>query len=277
MRLGGPVFEKTTDPQAWAAAVKALGYRAAYCPLDADADDATVAAYAAAAAEADVVIAEVGAWSNSIASDEAVRRQSLDKCIRQLGLAERIGARCCVNIAGSRGPVWHGPHGDDVTDATFDLIVRTVREIVDAVQPTRTYYTLEMMQWVLPDSADSYLELIEAVDRERFGVHLDPVNLVNCPRRYFDTTSLLTDTIRALGPHVRSCHAKDVLLGDGAIVHLDEIRPGLGKLDYATYLRELDKLDPDTPLMMEHLPDAEQYAAAAQYIRSVADAEGVAL
>ena len=277
MRLGGPVFEKTSDPQAWAAAVKALGYRAAYCPADADADDATVAAYAAAAAEADVVIAEVGAWSNSIASDEAARRQSLDKCIRQLGLAERIGARCCVNIAGSRGPVWHGPHADDVTKATFDLIVRTVREIVDAVQPTRTYYTLEMMQWVLPDSAESYLELIEAVDRERFGVHLDPVNLVNCPRRYFDTTSLLTDTIRALGPHVRSCHAKDVLLGGSAIVHLDEIRPGLGKLDYATYLRELDKLDPDTPLMMEHLPDAEQYAAAAQYIRSVADAEGVAL
>jgi sugar phosphate isomerase/epimerase len=277
MRLGGPVFEKTDDPQAWAAAVKALGYRAAYCPVEADADDATVAAYARAAATADVVIAEVGAWSNSIASDEADRRASLDRCIRQLGLAERIGARCCVNIAGSRGPVWHGPHSDDVADATFDLIVETVREIIDAVRPSRTYYTLEMMQWTLPDSAESYLALIDAVDRERFGVHLDPVNLVNCPRRYFDTTSLLTDTIRALGPHVRSCHAKDVILGESAIVHLDEIRPGLGKLDYATYLRELDRLDANTPLMMEHLPDADEYAAAAQYIRAVAAEEAVEL
>ena len=59
-------------------------------------------------------------------------------------------------------------------------------------------------------------------------------------------------------------------------MHLDEVRPGLGSLDYRTFLRELDKLDPDTPLLLEHLPAEEEYALAARYVRSVAQEIGIA-
>jgi len=106
MRLGGPVFAKCGSPDEWIAAVRAAGYRAAYCPVQPDADDATVQAYARAAHAADVVIAEVGAWSNPLDPDEANRRAALEKNIKCLALAERIGACCCVNITGSRGKKW---------------------------------------------------------------------------------------------------------------------------------------------------------------------------
>ena len=47
-----------------------------------------------------------------------------------------------------------------------------------------------------------------------------------------------------LGPHIRSCHAKDITLReDNYIPQLDELRPGLGSLDYSVYLRELSKLE----------------------------------
>jgi len=39
-------------------------------------------------------------------------------------------------------------------------------------------------------------------------------------------------------------------------------------------LKELSRL-PNTPLMMEHLPNAEQYQLAAEHIRSVAKAIGL--
>jgi hypothetical protein len=56
MRLGGPVFgDFARDPDAWIAALRAEGYRAAYCPLDENADDATVRAFADAATRADIV------------------------------------------------------------------------------------------------------------------------------------------------------------------------------------------------------------------------------
>jgi sugar phosphate isomerase/epimerase len=277
MRLGGPIFMSHHDPPGWAQAVRSLGYRAAYCPVDARADEPTVSAYVQAAQEAGLVIAEVGAWSNSISPDDEIRRKSVAYCQEQLALAERVGARCCVNIAGARGEQWDGPYVANLTEDTFALIVDTVRQIIDAVRPTRTYYTLETMPWVYPDSVESYLRLIQAIDRPRFAVHLDPANLVCSPQRYFANGALIRECCQKLGPHIRSCHGKDIAIAGQMTTHLSEVRPGLGGLDYATFLRELDKLEPDVPLMLEHLPNAEEYALAANYVRTVAGSVGVKL
>lgn len=277
MRLGGPVYGDTSTPEAWVEAVRRHGYRAAYCPLKNTADDDTVRAYARAAAEAGIVIAEVGAWSNPLAPDEETRRKAVEFCRAQLHLADRIGARCCVNIAGSRGAKWDGPSPLDLTPETFEMIVETTRSILDAVQPTRTWYCLEMMPWMYPDSPESYLELIRAIDRPRCAAHMDPVNLVNSPARYFQNGALIRECFEKLGPLIKSCHAKDILLAERLTVHLDEVRPGTGGLDYRTFLREVDRLDPDTPLMLEHLPSAEEYELAAAHVRSVAGEIGVEL
>jgi len=277
MRLGGPTHDDHGgDPGAWIVELKRLGYSAAYCPVQADADDATVAKFTTAAAEAEVVIAEVGAWSNPLSADDAERKTATAFCQGQLALAERIGARCCVNIAGSRGAKWDGPCPADLSGETFEMIVASVREIIDAVKPTRTFYTLETMPWMVPDSAETYLKLIAAIDREGFAVHLDPVNLINCPRRYFDTAAVLRDCFAKLGPRVRSCHAKDIRLGEDLTVHLSEVPPGDGGLDYGVFLAELDRLDADVPLMLEHM-QPEQYAPAAEHVRAVARQIGVTI
>lgn len=276
MRFGGPVFGKHKDPESWIREVRDLGYSAAYCPVGPGADDATVAAYAKAAAEADVVIAEVGAWSNPLSPDAAKAKQGRDKCIASLALGERIGARCCVNIAGSVGQSWHGPDAGDLTEQTFERIVAFVREIIDAVKPARTAYCLETMPWAFPHSTETYARLIEAIDRKAFGVHFDPVNMVNSPLVYYRTGEMIREFVARLGGHIRSCHAKDITLSTKLTVHLDETRPGQGNLDYRAFLTELDGLkDADCPLMMEHLSGAEEYATAAAHIRSVAAKAGV--
>jgi sugar phosphate isomerase/epimerase len=271
------VFESGDDPDRYLAAARAEGYRAVFCPLGPAASDDAARRFRSAADRADLVIAETGAWSNPLSPDETIRREALAKCQAMLDLAERVGARCCVNIAGSRGAKWDGPDRADLTDDTFDRIVLSVRAIIDAVKPQRTFYTLEPMPWMFPDSADSYLRLIRAIDRPRFAVHFDPVNIVSSPQRYFATGDLIRDFVARLGPHIRSCHAKDIILRDHLTVHLDECRPGTGALDYRTLLRELDRLDPELPLMLEHLPDAAEYRLAAGHIRAEAAAAGVTL
>lgn len=270
MRLGGPLFEKFADPSQWIGALRRQDYGAAFCPVGTDADDATVRGYRHAAEKAGVVIAEVGAWSNPLSRDQATRNKALDGCKKGLDLAERIGARCCVNIAGSRGEKWDGPHADDLTDETFDLIVECVRDIIDSVKPRETYYTLETMPWMYPDSPECYARLLKAIDRKAFAVHLDPVNLICSPQRYFSNGAVIRECFKKFGRHIRSCHAKDIRLQDKLTTHLDEVRPGLGRLDYPVFLKELNQLAPDIPLMMEHLPNAEEYALAAKHIRSVA-------
>lgn len=276
MRLGGHIIEKTRDPDDWIAAIKRRGFSAAFCPpMDRGSDDAKVRAYAEAAVEADVIIAEVIAWCNPLSPDEKERHEAVERCQWCLELADRIGARCCLSSAGSPGSNWDGPDPINLTDETFDLTVESVRSIIDAVKPTRTFYTVEVMHWIYPNSADSCLRLIEAVDRKQFGAHFDPVNLVYSPVVYYNNGAMIRDFVAKLGPYIRSCHAKDTLLGQELTTHIDEVRAGLGNLDYTTLLLELDKLDPDMPLMIEHLRTDQEVALAADYIRSVAKSAGV--
>src|SRR5829696_8464686 len=135
MRLGSPLPQTWDSAAGWVDAVRRHGFRAAYWPLGDDAGEDTVRAYADAAAAADIVIAEIGAWSNPLSPDASQRAAALELCQRRLELADRVGARCCVNIAGSRSDFWMGPHPDNLTRETFDAIVHTVREIIDAVEP----------------------------------------------------------------------------------------------------------------------------------------------
>jgi len=267
MRLTGPVQCASGDPADWVQAVQAKGYRAAYLP---DAAAARPDEFARAAVGAGLVVAEVGAWSNPLASDPEERRLARARCCDRLVLAERCGARCCVNIAGSRGPKWDGPDPRDLSAETFEMIVACVREIIDLVKPRRTFYTLETMPWMYPDSADSYLALLRAVDRRQFAVHFDPVNLISSPQKYFRNGDVIREFCAKLGPHIRSCHAKDILLQNKLTTHLDEVRPGLGGLDYRTFLAEVARLDPDLPVCLEHLSSDAEYDAAATHIRSVA-------
>ncbi len=275
MRLGGPVYVRDMTPEKWVDAHKKAGYGAAYCPVASDTPDNVIQAYMDAARDANIIIAEVGAWSNPLSPNQAEREAALAKCKKQLALADRIGARCCVNISGSRGEPWDGPHKDNLTAETFDLIVKQVREIIDAVNPTRTVYALEPMPWMYPDTADSCLALLESVDRKQFAVHIDMVNVINSPQAYYGNADLIRTWFNKLGPYIVSCHAKDSLLSSHLTTHLDEVRPGLGEVDYRTLLLEIDKLHPDTPLMIEHLHTAEEYDLSAAYIRGVANDVGV--
>ena len=274
VRLGGPVFGDFKDPQEWIKAVKAEGYSAAYCPVEPGADSSAIKAFEKAARDANIVISEVGAWSNPMSRNEKERKEALKKCKDALALADQIGAGCCVNISGSRGEQWDGPDPENISSDTFDLIVQVTREIIDEVKPLRTFYTLETMPWALPDSPDSYLELIKAIDRKQLAVHLDPVNMINSPRRYYNNGAFIKECFDKLGPFIKNCHAKDIRLATNLTVHLDEVLLGTGGLDYKVFLTELSKLK-NVPLMLEHLKTREEYTQAAANVRSIAKSIGV--
>jgi sugar phosphate isomerase/epimerase len=266
IRLGGPVDGDFADPVEWIKAVKSLGYNAAYCPVQPGADPELIKAYREEAIRSKIIIAEVGAWNNTLDPDETVRKENIKKNITALQLADEIGARCCVNISGARGEVWDGPYAANYFSETFDLVIENVRYIIDQVKPANAYYTLEPMPYMIPDSPDAYLEVIKAVDRRQFAAHLDPVNMITSPWKYFNNGIFLRECFSKLGKHIKSIHAKDIIIMSELTFHLEERRPGLGTLDYAVFLEEASKLKTQ-----------EEYRLAAEHVREVGSKAGISV
>ena len=276
VRLGGPIFLKSDDPVELAREHRRLGYSAAYCPAAKPDDSARCRAIRDAFKAENVAIAEVGAWRNMLDPDSAKRAENLRYVTERLALAEAVGARCCVDIAGSYNPkVWYGAHPKNLSKEFFDATVENCRTVIDAIKPRATTFSIEMMPWSLPDGPDAYLKLIKAVDRPSFAVHMDICNGINSPERFYRNADFISDCFKKLGKWIASCHAKDLAFIPEYNIHFKEVVPGRGEMDYATYLRELTKLPVDAPLMLEHLSTPEEYNEGRDYIRSVGEKTGI--
>jgi sugar phosphate isomerase/epimerase len=274
VRLGAPVPGSFSDPVEWVKIVKSLGYSAAYCPVGLNASQEQIKAFRREATRSNIMIAEVGVWNNMLDPDEAKRKEAIEMNIRVLQLADQIGAGCCVNISGARGEIWDGPYSGNYSKETFEMIVENVRHIIDEAKPEDAFYTLETMPYMLPDSPDSYLSLIKAIGRKQFAAHLDPVNMISSPQKYYDNAAFIRECFNKLGPFIKSIHAKDIIIMPELTLHLEERRPGLGALDYSVFLKETSKLK-GVPVMLEHLETQDDYKLAAEYVRQVGKNEGI--
>ena len=279
---GQLINSEADDPELLAQECKRLGYRAAYCPPTKPGDAVRIKAIRDAFSKVNIVIAEMGAWRNIMTPDLVARKANLDYVTGQMAVADEVGARCCVDITGSfDAATLSGPHPKNYSQEFIDGTIENCRKIIDAVKPKRSKFAIEMKGCNFPEGPDSYLRLINAVDRESFGVHIDICNIVNNPARFYDNTALIKETFSKLGKWVCSCHAKDLLWVPQVNLNFEEVVPGRGGIktanipgiDYAAYIQQVVKVG--APLMLEHLKSAEEYLEGANYIRKVASSMNI--
>ncbi len=280
MRLGAPIFLDDPTPESYFEAIIKKGYRAALCPPNLDeADSASIAAYRAGFAAHDLVLSEVGVWRNPLSLDAIEAKKNTDYTIKRLALAEEIGAACCVNILGTYDTAnKFSPCAANFTEDFFAHSVDKAREIIDAVKPQHTKMTFELMPTYFLDCAEEYLRFLKAVDRPAAAVHFDPINCLNTPRKLYHSEAFFKESFALLGKDTVSIHLKDLRYSKNYFsVVLKETPLGEGDVNIAALLREIAKLHPDTPVMLEHLPDEAAYDKAAALVRKIAAQEGIAL
>ena len=269
MRLGAPIYDSWENAEQWAALHQKYGYRAAYSPISDKKDLDKKDGFIKAAEKYDIIIAEVGAWSNPMSPNPEERKNAIENCKNKLFVADEIGANCCVNIAGNLGEKWDGHSSRNFTKEAFDMIVETTRDIIDSVKPKRTFYTLEMMPWMYPHNQRSYNELIQAIGRDHFGVHIDIANIIKSPVRYYNTPDIIKSCFKKLGRLIKSVHIKDVYMSQEMTTHISEIMPGKGNIDLKCIVEEVRRRNEDIPLMLEHLSTREEYLEAGEYMKSL--------
>lgn len=277
MRIGISYTPAHANPNEWAEKLRKLKCGAAVFPVSWDAGIDLIDAYVKAAQDKDIVIAEVGAWSNPMSPDETERRKNIEYCIKQLKLADYIGAKCCVNISGARGKRWDGGYKDNFSEDTYSLVTETVREIINGADPKKTCYTLETMPNMFPDSPEQYLRILNDINDPRFSVHLDVFNMISSPRIYFSSGEFFKHCFNLLGPQIKSCHLKDTLLHDGFPVTLLEAPCGTGGTDIKTFLCCAEETNTELPVIIEHLPDFDSYLLALERVFTILSDEGISL
>lgn len=291
--FGGPVFllgdcsagrseshgSLSLDFEALAMKHVEKGFRAGYAPhVDLD-DQAQVNEARSAFERAGVTIAEVQCWNNLLDPDPSVRKANLEATVRAIALADELGAVCALNTAGSFAAEslnHHDPRnfGRDA----FDAAVETAQYLIDEAKPQRTKFAFEVLAMHVTDGPDIMERLVEAVDRPAFAVHIDIVNWVSSPRKYWFNGELIRETFARLGAHIVAAHAKDIAMEDNCdTVRLEEVAPGQGQIDYLAYLSALADLPQPVTLLMEHLATEAEYDAAAEFIRGEARVANVSL
>ena len=269
MLLGGTVAGRWTNPSEWEKLLVASRFKAITAPFNCHTPREEIREYCDIARDHGVKIAEIGVWKNLFDPDAERAAEAMRYAKGQLALAEELDIRCCVNIVGTGSAVgWDAADPSNFTPETYRRILDSIREIIDDVRPTRAFYCIEPMPWMVPDSPEACLKLIGDVDRPMFGAHMDFVNMINCPRRYLESSLFIESCFSTLSPWIKSTHIKDIRMPPTRLTTiLEEVSPGEGGLDYDQVLRIMDRwLPADAPILLEHMQTPEEYAAAYDYV-----------
>ena len=276
MRLGGTVC--CSNPAEWEEKLIASGFRAITAPFTCETPETEIERLCRITEKHGVVIAEVGVWRNPF--DRTEGPANLDYAVRQLRLADELSVPCCVNIAGTDSPAgWDAADRSNFTEETRQRIVDSIRTIIDRAKPKKAFYCLEPMPWMIPDSPEACLQLMRDVDREQFAVHMDFVNMINCPRRFLDAEDFIEECFRTLGPYIKSTHLKDSRMDPMELTTvLHECSPGEGSLDFVQVLKIIDRYLPaDAPVLLEHMSTFDEYRKAYDYVAAKAAEAGIAI
>ncbi len=120
---------------------------------------------------------------------------------------------------------------------------------------------------MVPAGPEQYLRLLEEVNRERFAVHMDLANWITSPDKYFNNHEFMEQCFAMLGDRIKSCHIKDVSLREEFTFQLKETACGDGTLDLRNYIRLAEHVNPDMPVIIEHLKGDGEYLESLKYVK----------
>lgn len=215
-----------------------------------------------------------GYWQCLIDPDEAGRRTAVQTLQAALKVAGWLGARGIDTGPGSlspRGP-WF-PHPGNWSAEARERLILSLRECAPVAEASGVFLSMEGHQLVTLDSAETMRDVLDAVGSPMVRCDFDPVNWITLQTVY-ETGPAITRMVETLGQHIVSGHAKDVEIQDRLVVHIDNIAAGTGILDYPTFLRLMEDLDPEYPVIVEAAA-IEELPAVSAFLHRTAQECGI--
>ena len=255
MRLGAAFWEgsPTDEPQVTIDRLNEIGIKGAWLNYTKEEGwpQEEVDFCRQAFAEAGIFVGAIACMHYQLLShpDAAVRQrgvESVKRCIRD---SHALGAHC-ISIhwrPGGAEDWWSEECWNTLVRASEPVFVEAERLGVDI-----GFHSHPLCPW---DSPEQHRRLADEIASPRAKVLVDVVNMMTA-RTCQTTTDFLNHTFDLIGDIIVAAHAKDVRLDPSHwVVKIDEVPPGLGTMDFETFMRRLSELDEDLVLTIEHLRD----------------------
>jgi sugar phosphate isomerase/epimerase len=281
LAISGPVFPPRIDEftEAHARRVREMGFTGCFTRFDLDdpfetGPDAIGRVRRILDDHGLEMVQAIGHRPPLIHPDEAVRREGVRVLQQALRIAGGLRAHSCHTGPGSmaqsgltrtdwvRSGAW-SPHPRNWDPACKERLIASLRECARAAEDSGTRIGLEGHVLVTLDSAETMREVIDAVGSPAVGCDLDPVNWLRLESVYQSGRAIdrMVDVLG--GERILNAHAKDVVVQNRLVTHIDECPSGQGILDYDTFMRRMEALGSERFLIIEHASEAEIPAAKA--------------
>ena len=208
--------------------------------------------------------------------DGSIRKEGIRVLQAALRIAGGLRAHSCHTGPGSmaqqgitrtdwvRSGAWN-PHPRNWDPGCKERLIASLKECAKAAEDHGTRIGLEGHVLVTLDSAETMREVIDAVGSPAVGCDLDPVNWLRLETVY-ESGRAIAHMVDVLGPdRILNAHAKDVLVQNRLVTHIDECPSGEGILDYDVFMRRMEALGADRYLIVEHA-DLEQIPRAKAFL-----------
>lgn len=207
-------------------------------------------------ADHDIVVAQsTGYAPNLVDPDPATRQVALAKVRRGLAVAEALGAVMVNTGVGSHDPAFaYGPHPENHSSRSIDTLVGNLRELCPEAQDRGLLLSLEPHLLTTIGDPDTIADIVEGVGHPALRINFDPVNLMASLRDAYDTAAAIGRIAARIGGSLGpSAHVKDIRPAAAFVLHLDEVPPGEGTMDWDAYFGVCATLGDGAALIVEHL------------------------
>ncbi|HPD14135.1 MAG TPA: sugar phosphate isomerase/epimerase family protein [Planctomycetota bacterium] len=258
---------------AFALRAAGLGFQGVALPFNPAWTDADLLGIRQALDEQQVEVVELTAHCNFLTPSEDEVRRSFDALTRAMEAGALLNCDHVVTHVGSRSPDPRqplAPHPENWADATWDLLIRRIWALLDGVEDVGVRLCFEPCATTTLNSLDSLAALVADVATVSVRIALDPAAIFNAEAAVRPKEAL-AEIFATLADAIAIARATDVRLAAGADEPLLERVPlGQGALDYTTYLKLLNALELDTPLIVPPQEDDAAYRRAHDFLATAA-------
>lgn len=209
--------------------------------------------------------------------DQTIRQTVIDKIKKGTQIAADLSAPYCLIRPGSLNPAgsWT-PHRDNHTPEAWHRLIDTLKQITPTLEKSGVIAVMETHLVSILRDPEHCRKMVDTVGASNLRLVMDYVNHFETLQQVFNSQDRLDHIFNAMGTYAPVLHIKDITLGKGLVLHIEEAIPGNGELDLAHCFQQFEKQHPNAYGLIEHLP-IDKIPEATTNTRTIASQAGVSI